>query len=132
MPSGKGSHGGRRPGAGRPRGAVSRRNGLFRVSLGSLARRYGEEAIRTLVTVMSDKHAPGMARLNAVVERITQHVHQRVIQTVDHDPVHFSFSTGNLQIDIFFQFFGQFAHQSREFLEQTSHRLHPRGQRGAL
>jgi hypothetical protein len=68
MPSGKGSHGGRRPGAGRPRGAVSRRNGLFRVSLGSLARRYGEEAIRTLVTVMSDKHAPGMARLNAVVE----------------------------------------------------------------
>jgi hypothetical protein len=68
MPSGNGSHGGRRPGAGRPRGAVSRRNGLFRVSLGSLARRYGEEAIRTLVTVMSDKHAPGMARLNAVVE----------------------------------------------------------------
>jgi hypothetical protein len=68
MPSGKGPHGGRRPGAGRPRGSVSRQNGPLRASLASLARRYGEEAIRTLVTVMRDKHAPGMARLNAVVE----------------------------------------------------------------
>jgi hypothetical protein len=68
MPSGKGPHGGRRPGAGRPRGSVSRPNGPLRASRASLARPYAEEAIRTLMTVMRDEHAPGMVRLNAIKE----------------------------------------------------------------
>jgi hypothetical protein len=67
MPSGN-SHGGRRSGAGRPRGALGRRGGVLQMSLASLAREYAEEAITTLATIMKDEAAPASARIRAAIE----------------------------------------------------------------
>jgi hypothetical protein len=64
MPSGN-SHGERRRGAGRPRGALGRRGAVLRMSLASLARKYAEDAITTLATIMKDKGAPASARIRA-------------------------------------------------------------------
>ena len=67
-----------------------------------------------------------------MIQRISQHVNQRIIQAVNHNAVHFGFSTGNDQIDIFTQITCQFTNQTRELLEQTTNRLHTCRQCGAL
>jgi hypothetical protein len=69
MPSGN-SHGGRRRGAGRPRGAVGRRGGVLHMSLA--ARKYTEDAITTLATIMEDKGEPASARIRAATELLNR------------------------------------------------------------
>ena len=61
-------HGGRREGAGRPRGSSDHRSQPFGTLRASLARKYAEEALNTLVTIMKDKRAPTTTRLDAAVE----------------------------------------------------------------
>ena len=71
MPSGN-SHGGRRRGAGRPRGAVGRRGRVLHMSLASLARKYTEDAITTLATIMEDKGEPASARIRAATKLLNR------------------------------------------------------------
>jgi hypothetical protein len=71
MPSGN-SHGGRRRGAGRPRGALGRRGGVLHMSLASLARKYTEDAITTLATIMEDKGEPASARIRAATKLLNR------------------------------------------------------------
>jgi hypothetical protein len=61
-------HGGRREGAGRPRGAVNHRSLPFGALTAGLARKYGEEALNTLVAIMRDTRAPAAAQLDAARE----------------------------------------------------------------
>ena len=49
--------GGRREGAGRPRGAVDHRSLPFGALTAGLARKYGEEALNILVAIMKDTRA---------------------------------------------------------------------------
>jgi len=60
--------GGRRQGAGRPRGALGRRGAVLHMELGSRAREHAEVALMTLVTIMKDKGAPASARIHAATE----------------------------------------------------------------
>ena len=64
MTSGNG-HGGRRRGAGRSRRGGGHRSNLLGTSSASLARKYTEEAVRTVVAIMRDKHRSASARVNA-------------------------------------------------------------------
>lgn len=61
-------HGGSRGGAGRPKGPVPERVRLFCASQASLARRYAEEALSTLATIMRDERVPDGVRLKATKE----------------------------------------------------------------
>jgi hypothetical protein len=58
-------HGGRRSGTGRPRRGGGHRNNLLGTSSASLARKYAEEAVRTVVAIMRDEHRSASARVNA-------------------------------------------------------------------
>ena len=75
-------HGGRRRGAGRPRGAMGRRGGVLHASLASLARNHTEEAITTLASIMKDKRAPAMARIKAAAELLNRG-HGRSPQSIE-------------------------------------------------
>ena len=61
-------HGGRRERAGRPRGAVDHRSLPFGALTAGLARKYGEEALNTLVAIMRDTRAPATAQIDAASE----------------------------------------------------------------
>jgi hypothetical protein len=61
-------HGGRREGAGRPQGAVNHRSLPLATLTAGLARKYGEEALNTLVAIMRDTRAPAAAQLDATRE----------------------------------------------------------------
>lgn len=56
-------HGGRRPGAGRPKGAVSQ----ARRDLTKAAQEYTDAALQTLRDVMTDASTPPSARISAAV-----------------------------------------------------------------
>ena len=78
MTSGNG-HGGRRSGTGRPRRGGGHRNNLLGTSSASLARKYAEEAVRTVVAIMRDEHDPhrlgstprGSFSIGATARRVT-------------------------------------------------------------
>lgn len=60
--------GGKRAGAGRPKGTPNKATASIR----DAARSYTEDALRTLVEVMNDKEQPGRARVgaaNAILDR---------------------------------------------------------------
>ena len=63
MPSN--GHGGRRRGAGRPRGAVGRQDRVLRTSSASVARKHTEAAIATLAMIMKDEGEPAAVRVHA-------------------------------------------------------------------
>ena len=65
-------HGGRRDGAGRPKGPVPEGERLFRTSQASLARRYVDEAIETLATILRDKNAPAGVQVSAAAELLSR------------------------------------------------------------
>ncbi|MEA9980174.1 hypothetical protein, partial [Pseudomonas sp. RTS4] len=66
------------------------------------------------------------------VQGIAQHMHERIVQTVDDDAIDFGFGPGNVEIDFFAEVTREFSYQTGEFLEQTADRLHARRQSGAL
>lgn len=57
--------GGKRPGAGRPKGSLSRATTKAKVNLSELAQQHTEAALNTLVEVCNDKRAPHSARVTA-------------------------------------------------------------------
>lgn len=62
------SRGGRRPGAGRPKGKVS----AAKKEIAEMARDYAEDAMKVLVDVARDANAPAAARVsaaNAIIDR---------------------------------------------------------------
>lgn len=59
------AHGGKRPGAGRPKGSVNKATKEAGAALSELARQHTESAINTLVEVCNDKRAPHSARVTA-------------------------------------------------------------------
>lgn len=63
-PSGAG-HGGKRKGAGRPRSASFNWSGPRRTSSATLLRKYADEAVRRLVTIMRDQRVSYVARVKA-------------------------------------------------------------------
>ena len=63
MPSN--GHGGRRRGAGRPRGAVGRQDRVLRTASASIARKHAEAAIATLAMILKDKGEPAAVRVHA-------------------------------------------------------------------
>jgi hypothetical protein len=60
------SHGGKRPGAGRPKGARNR----VTADIKALAQTYGADAIDTLAEIMKNESAPEAARISAAKELI--------------------------------------------------------------
>lgn len=61
----RGGMGGRRPGAGRPKGSKNRATKAEAVALSERAKAYADEALATLAEVMRNKEAPPAARVSA-------------------------------------------------------------------
>lgn len=76
-------NGGRRPGAGRPKGVRNKISSKIKASIGELAQQYTAAAIETLAEVMTDISAPPAARINAA-NALLDRGHGRPKQAVDH------------------------------------------------
>lgn len=72
--------GGRRPGAGRPKGVPNKANS----DLKQAAQAYTDEALKTLAKIMKDEKQPGPARVSAA-NAILDRGHGKAMQPVAHE-----------------------------------------------